>query len=154
MDASPLYAKYEIPLLKKAELPVDLSLQQQLQQAANSFVNSQLTDYIDQQLLQTFEINQPAVYSGKIASGDQFISDPDKLTRLRQDIPGLFCVDMESAAVAQVCYTHQKPFAAVRTISDKADHSAAIDFGKFIKHIANQYCYGILQSWLANVNNQ
>ena len=60
------------------------------------------------------------VYFGAAVTGDHFISDD----RTRRDLARTFnalCVDMESAAVAQVCRVNKIPFIAVRTISDCAD---------------------------------
>src|SRR2546429_426505 len=63
------------------------------------------------------------VFVGCIASGDQFIAHPDKISELRLGIPDLLCIEMEGAAVAQVCHEYGVPFAVIRTISDKADQS-------------------------------
>lgn len=35
----------------------------------------------------------------------------------------------------------------IRTISDKADHSAAVDFHSFVKTVASQYSAGILNEY-------
>jgi adenosylhomocysteine nucleosidase len=61
--------------------------------------------------------------TGCIGTGDQFITDKSGLPAI-----GLDCVDMEGAAVAQVCTINQVPFLVVRIISDKADGSATHDF--------------------------
>jgi len=58
------------------------------------------------------------------------------------------CVEMEGAAVAQVCHEYHVPFAVIRTISDSADESAEIQFPKFIKRVASVYSHGILQRLL------
>ena len=60
------------------------------------------------------------MYFGAAVTSDRFISDD----RTRRDLARTFnalCVDMESAAVAQVCRVNKIPFIAVRTISDCAD---------------------------------
>ena len=46
---------------------------------------------------------------------------------------------MEGAAFAQVCYDYKVPFTAVRTISDKADHAATVDFTRFLAEVASHY---------------
>jgi adenosylhomocysteine nucleosidase len=46
-------------------------------------------------------------------------------------MPDVLAVDMEGAAVAQVCKDYNIPFIVIRTISDKADHSAIIDFREY-----------------------
>jgi adenosylhomocysteine nucleosidase len=56
-------------------------------------------------------------------------------------------VEMEGAAIAQVCHEHNVPYTVIRTISDKADHSAAVDFQSFVTSIASQYAAGILEEY-------
>lgn len=71
-------------------------------------------------------------FHGRIASGDQFISTDEK----KQELVTLFhafCAEMEGGAIAQTCYLNQVPFLIVRAISDKADHSAAMDYPTFEK---------------------
>ena len=88
------------------------------------------------------------VHVGTIGSGDQFIAHSGKIEELRADIPDLLCVEMEGAAVAQVCHEYGIPYAVIRTISDKADHLAAMDFTTFIREIARHYSHGILKRLL------
>ena len=59
-----------------------------------------------------------AVHKGLIVSGDQFISEPRELEFIKKHFPEALAVDMESAAIAQVCYLYQTPFLALRIISD------------------------------------
>ena len=54
---------------------------------------------------------------------------------------------MEGAAVAQVCHEYGKPCLVIRTISDNADHSASVDFDKFLVEIASQYILGIVKAF-------
>lgn len=74
---------------------------------------------------------------GDILSGDQFIADPAKVARLYEEFRGA-CVEMEGAAVAQVCALNGIPFVIVRCMSDKADGSAGVDFGEFVQMAANR----------------
>ncbi len=55
---------------------------------------------------------------GLIASGDIFVSDPADLRRILSVHPDALAVDMESAAIAQVCHLKSVPFVALRVISD------------------------------------
>jgi adenosylhomocysteine nucleosidase len=59
-------------------------------------------------------------------------------------LPDVLCVEMEGAAVAQVCLEFGTPFTVIRTISDTADHNARVDFGKFIVEVANAYSRAIV----------
>jgi nucleoside phosphorylase len=67
-----------------------------------------------------------------IASGDQFVSSRQASAQLRADLEAaghaVLAVEMEGAAVAQTCLDYGTPFAAMRTISDRADDSAHVDF--------------------------
>jgi adenosylhomocysteine nucleosidase len=71
-----------------------------------------------------------SVYSGRVVSGDQFISDKAKKTWISEQFGG-YCTEMEGAAIAQTAYLNKVPFLIIRAISDKADDSANMDYGKF-----------------------
>lgn len=58
------------------------------------------------------------VKEGLIASGDIFVDDPADLKRILALYPDAKAVDMESAAIAQVCYLKSVPFVCIRVISD------------------------------------
>ncbi len=68
--------------------------------------------------------------SGRIVSGDQFISSKEVKERLIQDFGG-FCAEMEGAAVAHAATLNNLPFVIIRAISDKADDSAEMDYPSF-----------------------
>ena len=57
-------------------------------------------------------------------------------------------VEMEGAAVAQVCAEYQMPYTLIRTISDRADHSATVNFQDFIAKVASHYSSGMIQEIL------
>jgi len=73
---------------------------------------------------------QTKVYVKRILSGDQFVSSIAKKQELIKVFGG-FCTEMEGAAVAHTCYVNQIPFVIIRSISDKADDSAEINFNEF-----------------------
>ncbi len=70
------------------------------------------------------------VFTGRVVSGDQFISDKAKKDWLIDKFAG-YCTEMEGAAIAQAAYLNQIPFLIVRAISDKADDSATVDYPTF-----------------------
>jgi adenosylhomocysteine nucleosidase len=137
-NATEMFAKFEIPLLGISYFPVDSSLVELADCAAKEYLASAPPETV---LLKSYQ----KVYIGTIASGDQFIAHPNRLEELRSAIPDLLCVEMEGAAVAQVCYEYGIPYLVIRTISDKADHSAAVDFITFIQDVAQHYSHGIVQ---------
>lgn len=79
--------------------------------------------------------SNPKVYVGRIASGDQFISGSKQKERIWNHFQA-YCAEMEGAAIAHTCYLNQIPFVIIRSISDKADHSADINFQEFVVEAA------------------
>lgn len=69
-------------------------------------------------------------FTGRVASGDQFISSKEKKNWIR-DTFDAYCTEMEGAAVAQAAYLNKVPYLIVRAISDKADDSAHMDYSEF-----------------------
>lgn len=57
-------------------------------------------------------------HSGLICSGDQFYIGEFEDKRQKELCPDALAVDMESAAIAQVCCLYSVPFVSVRAISD------------------------------------
>ncbi len=144
MDASALpgFKKFEIPLMGNQFFESPPQLVDKAVAAAISYINSDMPNEISINKLKEFEISYPKVVSGLIASGDQFIASIDVSTGLLALLPDILCVEMEGAAVAQVAVEHGIPFIVLRTISDKADYSAHIDFPLFIEQIASHFTCG------------
>ena len=78
------------------------------------------------------------IYLGSILSGDQFISESHRpeFGYLTQELRG-DAVEMEGAAVGQVCTVNKVPFVIVRTISDQANGEAPEDYKKFLPKVVN-----------------
>ncbi len=68
--------------------------------------------------------------SGRVVSGDQFISSREVKERLISAFGG-FCAEMEGAAIAHAAILNNIPFVIIRAISDKADDSAEMDYPTF-----------------------
>jgi len=134
MDASalPMFQRFEIPLLGRARFP---SPPDWIAQAIAA-IPADLAAGFDAATRAEFNLTAPRVVTGLIASGDRFVSDPKLIAELRAALPDLQCVEMEGAAVAQVCHEHGRPLLVVRIISDLADHSAVVDFPKFVTQVA------------------
>jgi adenosylhomocysteine nucleosidase len=152
-DASPVpgLAKYEIPLLGVIKFPVFAKEVKRAKLAADLFLKESTSDLNHRDILKAISPRGPKVHVGLIASGDQFIASAQKLEELRRDFPDLLCVEMEGAAVAQICYERGVPFTVVRSISDKADHAAVIDFPKFIHQVARWYSAEIVERILKSL---
>lgn len=147
MDARPLMKQYEIPLLSKTYLESDSTHLAIASKAINTLIeNKRLHAVIDDSSLIEFNINQPKLFIGTIASGDQFFSSNAQKHALTEQLPQVLCVEMEGAAVAQVCYEYEIPFSIIRTISDVADDQSHIDFPSFIKKISSKYSTEIIRN--------
>lgn len=85
------------------------------------------------------DLHPVRVFVGRILSGDQFIADTETVTALYRDFNGM-CTEMEGAAVAQVCYKNHIPFIIIRSMSDRADGSANVNFNEFTQLAATQSC--------------
>ena len=70
--------------------------------------------------------------SGLICSGDAFINGAEKIAQIRANFPQVAAVEMEAAAIAQVCHAMQTPFVVVRAISDVADKESHLSFDEFL----------------------
>ena len=68
--------------------------------------------------------------SGTVASGDQFVCDPQVKQRIIENT-GALCTEMEGAAIAHAAWRNEVPFVVIRAISDKADDSAQMDYPSF-----------------------
>lgn len=143
MDASPLFPRFEVPLTGLTHFQPDQQLSVRLSNAAHDFLERDFLEAISEGERREFRLAQPRVHRGLIASGDQFVNDAARLNAMNEALPGLVAVEMEGAAVAQVCYELGVPFAVIRTISDNANEHAATDFMRFVKSVAAQYAYHI-----------
>ncbi len=72
---------------------------------------------------------------GTIASGDQFVASADKKKQIASTFGAIAC-EMEGAAIGQVCYVNNVPFAIIRTISD--GKGEALDYFTFSGLAAEQ----------------
>ena len=145
LDASPLFARHEIPLLGCKRISASSRLSGVLEHAARNYLQAAWGLEISPEVRRAFGVIEPRVHAGLIASGDQFVSSADAVRSLRRELPDVLCVEMEGAAVAQVCHEYGADFAIVRTVSDRADDNAGHDFDSFLNHVAGRYSAGILR---------
>lgn len=148
MNASPLVEKYEVPLLGKTFFETDLGRRTKLIAASDRFLNN-INSILSPEALMEFNIIKPKVLESDIASGDQFISSKKQSAQINKGLPTVKCVEMEGAAIAQVCFEYHIPFSVIRTISDNANNNAHVDFPKFANKIASKYALGILNNYLS-----
>ncbi len=143
IDASPLFPRYEVPLYGKTRFDGDQALTALLFQAAATALASERA---------SLAFPGARVHQGLIASGDRFVCSAGESRALRAALAdaghAVLAVEMEGAAVAQVCLDYGVPFAAVRTISDRADDSAHVDFPSFVDKVASRYAHEIIENFL------
>ena len=75
---------------------------------------------------------------GKIGTGDSFINRPDQLELIKKNCESVIAIEMEAAAVAQVCHHYNKPFIIVRALSDIAGKESHVSFNEFISVAAKE----------------
>ena len=137
MNAEPVFPRWEVPLTGRARFDADAAWTGRLAQACR--------------LLAATGTHADAanLHQGLILSGDRFVATRAESDQLRALLPDALAVEMEGAAVAQVCHDFARPFAVVRTISDRADEAAHGDFQRFVDEVAAPYSRDIVRAALA-----
>lgn len=118
MDTSPIGDPVGfVSKIGLVEIPCDEKLRQQLVAAAST-------------------VEGMKVFSGVIATGDQFICDNEARKRIHH-LFGAKAVEMEGGAVAHACYANGTPCGVVRSISDQANGESTMDYPTFTKLAAS-----------------
>jgi adenosylhomocysteine nucleosidase len=130
LDASPIFPRYEVPLYGTDRFATDPSLTDELAHAVR------------------LALPGTHLHRGLVVSGDRFVSSGSESAALQAALPDALAVEMEGAAIAQVCHDYGVPFAAVRTISDRADDEAHGDFVSFIRDVASRHSAAIVAALL------
>lgn len=147
MDASPLFPRHEVPGYGRARFDADAALTAQLVQASEQ-VMRELPSRFGAEVRQAFDLETPRCHQGLLISGDRFVSTTTESLALREALPDALAVEMEGAAFAQVCHDYGVPLAVVRTISDRADDAAHVDFPRFLREVASRYSGAIIETLL------
>jgi len=145
MDASPIYPRYEVPLLGRSRFAADEDIRERLVRAARDFLAHDLRTCVAASELEFFRVRSPRAEVGVVASGDKFFASAAEAEDLRRRLPDVACVEMEGAAAAQVCAEYGIAFGVVRTISDSADENSVRDFPRFAREVARHYSAGVLE---------
>lgn len=93
----------------------------------------------------------PTVKRGLIASGDIFVSKPEEVQRFKELYPEVMAVDMESAAIAQVCHMRNVPFFCMRVISDTPGSDDNISQYENFWEKAPEHTFALLHNMLQNL---
>jgi adenosylhomocysteine nucleosidase len=70
---------------------------------------------------------------GLVCTGDQFMCDPVRIAKAREDFPTMTAVEMEGAAIAQVCHQFDVPFVVTRSLSDIAGKESPDSFDAYLE---------------------
>lgn len=70
---------------------------------------------------------------GLICSGDSFIGSDEAAAEIKQNFKEIAAVEMEGAAIAQVCYLMKVPFVVIRSLSDIAGTTSTVSFENYLK---------------------
>ncbi len=147
LDASPIFPRHEVPGYGRATFDADLALTGAVGRAAERTLVT-LPERLGPVVIEAFGLDAPRVHRGLLVSGDRFVATTAESEALRQELPEALAVEMEGAAFAQVCHDYGVPLAVVRTISDRADDAAHVDFPRFLREVASRYSAGIVEAWL------
>ncbi len=140
MDARPIFEQFVIPALNESRLKTNKHL---VEWSSNILKKAK-----SEELLNNFG----DIYNGLVATGDSFIADRERINDLRIKLPSLQAVEMEGAAVTQVCNQEGVPCMIIRVISDNADTNAPSNFDKFLTKYQNS-SWELIQLLLKNCMN-
>jgi len=150
LDVSPLFPRYEVPGYGVAVFDADPDLTAALGQAVQATL-ADLPHVLAAGVVEAFGLHAPRLHQGLLISGDRFVATTPECRALQQALPSALAVEMEGAAFAQVCRDYGASFAAVRTISDRADDAAHVDFLAFLRQVASRYSWNIVENYFRSV---
>ncbi len=150
MDASPIFPTYEVPLMGRSRFAADAAIGDALAAVAEETLCDPVS-LVGQKAVDEFRLQSPKVHRGLLISGDRFVSTTVESEALQRALPDALAVEMEGAAMAQACHDYGVPFAAMRTISDRADDEAHGDFARFVAEVASRYSLALVGAWLATL---
>ena len=151
MDASPLFPPLEVPLTGCSRFTTCPVISSRLEQAARAALDTERGPITAALGRNASAARAPRVVRGDIATGDQFIAGSRARDAVAARAPSARCVEMEGAAVAQVCHEYAVPFGVVRMISDNADESAAFDFSTALTRIAGDFAGLVVKRYLESL---
>ncbi len=147
LDVSPLFPRFEVPSSGRSHFDADTKLAEALAGAAQRCLDG-ADALLGAATVHAFQLEHARLHRGLVVSGDLFVSSAAQSDALRALIPDALAVEMEGAAVAQVCADAAVPFAVLRWISDRADDSAHVDFTRFIDTVASACTAAVVGDWL------
>lgn len=115
--------------------------------------------YSDEKLVDRFEkaienLHEKVykVKTGTIASGDIFCTKVTMKDKIYAQF-GADCVEMEGAAIGQVCYLDNIPFVIIRSISDTPNGNNAVTFDQFVS-LAAKRCANMIKEFFKDIKEE
>lgn len=96
-------------------------------------------------------LTNPTPYFGLIATGDTFISTAEEIASIKNYFPNVAAVDMESAAIAQTCYSEGVKFVIIRVVSDTPGEGENIEQYKDFWTLAPETTFHALKVLLQHI---
>lgn len=78
------------------------------------------------------QLTDVKVKSGLVCSGDSFVGSDEAAQQIRDDFVSMKAVEMEGAAIGQVCYLMNTPFVVIRSLSDIAGKTSSMSFDAYL----------------------
>ncbi|GEM03742.1 5'-methylthioadenosine/S-adenosylhomocysteine nucleosidase [Halolactibacillus miurensis] len=92
-----------------------------------------LIDAVEQAIEERNEVHSK---QGLIATGDSFMQHADQVNGVLEHLPDTMAVEMEAAAIAQVCYQYEVPCVVIRSLSDIAGKASNVSFDQYLDQAA------------------
>ena len=149
MDARPIMRQFEIPLLDEIMLfPPKEMMNMAVENIGELVLDESLISLLSARQKEKFALSNPKLFVGQIASGDRFFAKNADKEKLLAILPEVLCVEMEGAAVAQVCFEYNIPYVVIRTISDEANDNSVVDFKEFVSQVASKFGVEIIKKMI------
>lgn len=136
LDARPFFPRTQVPLLGLDAIATDRRLTDELHRTLTASLAGKAA--------------RARLWRGVVATGDQVIGSSTDRMRVLEAAPSALCVEMEGAAVAQVCHDFGVPFACLRMISDRADESLAPAEIFELARRSGEQAAAMLRAWLGS----
>ncbi|MGN0186290.1 MAG: 5'-methylthioadenosine/adenosylhomocysteine nucleosidase [Paludibacteraceae bacterium] len=146
MDMRPIFRRYEVPLSGVTSYATQEHEQRWAADAVHNLLKQ--SKELRRDLL-AYNISTPKLQLGDMACGDLLIAGAARKAAINRNLPSVVCVDMECAAMAQVCADFAVPCVFVRIVTDAAnevnDDEAVV---RFKTDFSARYDVALLHSML------
>jgi adenosylhomocysteine nucleosidase len=78
-------------------------------------------------------LNNVKVKTGLVCSGDSFVGSDEAADKIKANFSDMKAVEMEGAAIGQVCHLMNTPFVVIRSLSDIAGKTSTMSFEAYLE---------------------